>query len=110
MALHLTEPISPNWNPPVLTCSALADEGLDEIWAQIEAHRETLAATGELAAKRQAQELRWMWRMVEDRLLEDLRSDRRVAMLIPGLEAEVRDGRLTAAHAAERVLAAFERR
>jgi LAO/AO transport system kinase len=107
MAMHLTEPISPSWTPPVLTCSALTDEGLDEIWAQIETHRAKLGATGELEAKRQAQELRWMWRMVEDRVLGALRDDRRVASLVPGLEAEVRAGRLTASHAAEQILSAF---
>ena len=108
MALHLTQPASPNWSPPVLTCSGQYDVGLDEIWRQIGVHHEKLTATGEIAAKRQRQELRWMWQMVDDRLLTSLRESPTVAALVPELEADVRAGRLTASHAAERILAAFE--
>ena len=46
--------------------------------------------------------------MVDDRLLTSLHDDPAVAALIPEVEAEVRAGRLTAAHAAERILAAFD--
>ncbi len=108
MALHLTQPSSPNWSVPVLTCSGQYDIGLHEIWRQIGVHREKLTATGEIATRRQGQELHWMWQMVDDRLLTSLRDDPAVAALIPELEAEVRAGRLTAAHAAERILAAFD--
>jgi LAO/AO transport system kinase len=108
MALHLTQPASPNWSPPVLTCSALHDVGLDEIWSQIQAHRAKLGATGELAATRQTQELHWMWQMVEDRVLTSLRADPDLAALIAALEDDVRDGRMTASHAAERLIEAYD--
>ncbi len=33
-AIHLMTPASPNWTPPVMTCSALTNDGLPEIWAE----------------------------------------------------------------------------
>ena len=108
MAVHLMVPASATWTPPVVTCSGLADVGLDEIWRQIEAHRQTLAATGELGAKRQDQQIRWMWSMVEDRMLSSLRRDPKVASLLPGLESAVREGTMPATAAADLLLSAAE--
>ena len=105
-ALHLTQPASPNWSPPVVTCSATEDEGLDEIWAQIQLHRAKLDATGELAAKRQDQQVRWMWSMVDDRVTTALRSAPGVVEIAEQLEDEVRSGVLPATAAATRLLAA----
>src|ERR687898_739009 len=60
-ALHILAPASATWTPPVLTVSGLTGQGLDEIWAKILDHRRRLEATGELAAKRRAQDTKWMW-------------------------------------------------
>ncbi len=38
-AIHLMTPASPNWTPPVMTCSALTNEGLPQIWDTIVEHR-----------------------------------------------------------------------
>ena len=107
-ALRLMHPASPNWTPPVLTCSALENTGLDTIWAQIEQHRRKLSASGELAEKRSNQQVDWMWSTVDDRLLTALRGHSAVRSLLPGLEVDVRDGRLPPTLAADRILDAFE--
>jgi len=108
MAVHLMVPASAPWMPPVVTCSGATDVGLDEIWRQIEAHRETLSATGRLQSRRQDQQIRWMWAMVEDRLLSHLRDHPKVASLLPGLESAVRAGTMPATAAAEQLLSAVE--
>src|SRR6185503_16348737 len=41
-----------DWDPPVLTASASQGEGIEELWEAIESHRDHLAASGALAAKR----------------------------------------------------------
>lgn len=102
-ALHLIRPASPTWTPPVLTCSGLTDEGLDELWAQIEVHREKLSATGELEERRRGQQVRWMWSMLDDRLRDDLRGRPEVTERIGELEALVRRGELTASMAVDDV-------
>lgn len=106
-ALHLMTPMSASWVPPVMTCSALHDRSLDAIWDQIVAHRERLEVSGELAAKRQGQDVRWMWSMVADRLMEQFRGTPSVEARVGELEAAVRAGRLAPTIAADRLLSAF---
>jgi LAO/AO transport system kinase len=47
-----------DWNPPVLSVSALEHTGIEELWDAIEAHHAHVADTGELEAKRRARLLR----------------------------------------------------
>jgi LAO/AO transport system kinase len=42
------------WDPPVVTATATAGEGLDGLWEAVEAHRSWLLRSGELDAKRRA--------------------------------------------------------
>lgn len=109
-AMHLITPPGVSWEPPVVTCSGLSGTGLAELWEKIIEHRSRLTASGALAEKRQAQMLRWMWTLVEDRLVSALRSDPKIAAVIGDLEAEVLTGKLTPSIAADRIIAAFENR
>lgn len=103
-ALHIMAPASPNWSPPVLLVSGLANEGLDKLWATIEDHRARLTATGEIEARRRRQQTRWMWTMIEDRLLSLVHHDERVRARMPEIEAAVGTGTLSPTLAAEEVL------
>ena len=105
-ALHLLEPATQGWSPPVLTCSAVEGTGLAEVWDRIEAHRATLQRTGQFEAKRAAQQVRWMWQLVEDRLRADLQAHPGVRRLVPELEHELAAGTTTPTAAAGRLLAA----
>ncbi len=102
-ALHLMRPASPTWTPPVVVCSGLADIGLHELWDQIRVHREKMGATGELDERRRAQQVRWMWSMLDDRLRDDLRASGEVTDRLGELEARVRRGELTATMAVDEV-------
>jgi LAO/AO transport system kinase len=95
------------WTPPVLTCSALHDVGLDTVWQQIERHRRLMVESGELECKRTQQQVDWTWAMVRDQLLGRLAEDPRVRALVPEVERAVRAGELTATLAAQRILDAF---
>jgi LAO/AO transport system kinase len=106
-AMHLMTPASPNWTPPVVQCSGLHRIGLVELWEQVVQHRDRLTETGELEATRRDQILRWMWAMVEDRLMTSLRTDPGVASGIGALEKDVAAGRLTPTMAADRILKTF---
>ena len=106
-AIHLMTPASPNWTPPVLTCSALTNDGLPKIWEQIAAHREKLTATGERAQRRQRQQIGWMWSLIGDRLLDEFRGSSTVRAQLEQAEAAVLAGDLPPAVAADRLLATF---
>ena len=100
-ALHVLQPASPLWSAQVLSVSGLKNQGIDDLWAQIEDHRSQLERAGALAGKRRAQQVRWMWSMLYDRLHEHVQSDPRLQAILPRLETEVGDGRLSVANAVE---------
>ena len=102
-ALHILSPRSPNWSPPVVTYSALTGDGIAALWAAVLDHREKLTASGELATRRGEQQVKWMWSMLEERLLAPLRSDRTLKAALPRIEAEVAAGRLAANAAVEEI-------
>ncbi|MEU3275252.1 methylmalonyl Co-A mutase-associated GTPase MeaB [Saccharomonospora sp. NPDC006951] len=95
------------WTPPVLTCSALTGAGLGTVWQQIRRHATAMEESGELVTKRQHQQVDWTWAMVREQLLDRLSSHEDVRKLVPEVEKDVREGRLTATLAAERILDAF---
>jgi len=107
-ALRLTQPSSPTWIPPVVTCAGLSGDGLSEVWDRITEHRDLLVASGEWEDRRRDQRQAWMWSMVEERLLAALRADPAVLERLPDEEADVLDGRTTPSAAATRLLAAFD--
>jgi LAO/AO transport system kinase len=104
-ALHILTPRSPNWTPPVMTYSALTGDGIVELWSQVLLHRERLGASGELTQLRRAQQVKWLWSMLEDRVFSKLRSDAALRAKLPQLEAAVADGRLSPTLAVEEIAA-----
>jgi LAO/AO transport system kinase len=106
-ALRLLQDPGAAWRTPVLTCSALENTGLDEVWERIEQHRAMLETTGELDRRRRDQQVGWTWNLVHDQLLARLHADPEVRAVVPGLEQRVRDGSVTATTAAAEILDAF---
>ena len=95
------------WAPPVVTCSALTDVGVDDVWTRVEAHREHLGPDG-LARKRAGQQLDFTWALVRDELDQRLRRSPGVAAIRDDVRAAVLSGELAAPMAADRILAAYD--
>ncbi|MFC7961515.1 methylmalonyl Co-A mutase-associated GTPase MeaB [Rhodococcoides kroppenstedtii] len=108
-ALRLIHPHDAVWVPPVLTTSAVEETGLDEFWATVLRHRETLGAAGQFEEKRRTQTVRWVWTMVQDQVMRRLETDPDVRTVRGDVERRVADGSLTAALAAQEILAAYDR-
>lgn len=106
-AIRMLRGSQSDWEVPVLTCSALTGAGLAEVWEQLVAHQDQLAARGELDLRRQRQQVRWAWRMVRDGLEHDLREHPEVRALAPELERAVQAGEVTPSLAARQILDAF---
>ena len=102
-ALNILSPHSENWSPPVITYSALTDDGIDLLWSQVLAHKEKMTASGELVARRREQQVKWMWSMLEERLTARLRSDPAVRGKLKAAEAAVAAGKLTPTLAVEEI-------
>jgi len=103
-ALGILCPPSPTWKPPVLTCSAMEMNGIDDILETILDHRRKLTASGELEAKRKKQALNWMWSLVEEGLKERFFRNASVEKLLPKIERDVEKGAITPTVAANRLL------
>ena len=59
--------------------------------------------SGEFEQKRRAQQVTWMWTMLEDRLRMRLRADAGVKRHVAALEARVANGELTPTLAVEEI-------
>jgi LAO/AO transport system kinase len=97
-ALHLFPPAADGWNPRVLTCSALNQQGVAEIWDAVLQHRAQQESNGYFKSRRASQSLDWMRDIVAAEI-ENL-----VAGHMPSLAEAVKEGKLTPFHAARKLL------
>ena len=100
-ALHIISAGSELWTPPVVTFSGLTGDGIAELWKRITEHRERMSAAGALAARRREQQVKWMWAMLEERVMARLKSDPALRARLPKLEAAVAAGRTSPAIAVD---------
>ncbi|MFT9650556.1 methylmalonyl Co-A mutase-associated GTPase MeaB [Mycobacteroides abscessus] len=103
-ALRLIYPHDTLWRPPVLTMSALENNGVSEMWDTVLQHRAVLTEAGEFEAKRCRQQVDWMWAMVRDAVLDRVLNAPDVKASRADIEQQVREGTLTPALAAEQLL------
>jgi LAO/AO transport system kinase len=102
-ALNILTPQSATWSPPVVTYSALTGNGVAELWAPVLDHKTKMTASGELAARRRTQQVKWMWSMLEERLTARLRGDAAVRAKLKSAEAQVAAGKLAPTLAVEEI-------
>ncbi|MBW2219867.1 MAG: methylmalonyl Co-A mutase-associated GTPase MeaB [Deltaproteobacteria bacterium] len=106
-ALHLINPSSSNWSPPVVTCSAIKLEGIESIWEIILNHREKLKSTGEFKANRKNQSIDWMWSLVEEGLKDQFYKNLDIKKMLPKIKKEVERGKTAPTAAAYELLSSF---
>ncbi len=109
-ALELLRPLSPAWQPRVVTASARQGDGIAAFWETVLAHRAALSGAGELERRRRSQARDWMWALLGEGLKQSFRAHPEVAARIDALEAEVEALRVTPAAAARALLTVFEKR
>ncbi len=104
-ALHILTPRFAEWQPPVVTCSALTGAGVAQLWEHVLDHHCRLSASGAFAERRREQQVKWMWAIVEQRLHARLATDPKLKTRLPELERAVADGALSPALAAGEIVA-----
>jgi LAO/AO transport system kinase len=109
-ALHFLTPSSPNWTPPVLTCSALEMIDVDVIWETVLEHHRIFTQTGELKANRKKQAVEWMWSLVKEGLKDRFYQHPEVKKNLPETIKEVENGITASTLAACRLLDLLENR
>ena len=94
------------WQPKVLQISALAGTGVAEFWAAVTEFNTLQTANGRRAARRQQQNLAWMWQRIEAGLKHAFHQNALVQARLPALLADVSAGRIAASTAARNLLSA----
>jgi LAO/AO transport system kinase len=103
-ALHMLRPASPNWSVPVLTLSALKQEGIAHFWQTVCEYRAAMTRTGEFEAKRRHQAQAWMWDLIDAALKTRFRQHPQIRAELPELTLAVERGETTPFGAAQRLL------
>ena len=105
--LRLVHSSAEGWVPPVLTCSGLHGPGVEDVWARVVAHRESMGVDG-LARRRAEQQLDFTWALVRDELDQRLRRSPGVQAIRDDVRESLLAGETTAPLAADRLLAAYD--
>ncbi|CAM9400442.1 unnamed protein product [Scytosiphon promiscuus] len=93
------------WAPPVLRCSALHAEGIDQVWEEVARFRGLMVDNGLLDSRRRQQAAHWMRRHLRQQLMDRAVADAEgVDLLSESLEASLAAGRLSPRVAAERLV------
>tara|TARA_B100000003_G_scaffold207940_1_gene226775 strand:+ start:136 stop:1131 length:996 start_codon:yes stop_codon:yes gene_type:complete len=103
-ALDILNPKSANWKPRSLSCSAFTGDGLAAIWETICDYKRLLNDAGEWQEKRKSQQVEWMWAIIRERILSKIETNEKVQSLVPQLELQVAESKLTPALAALEIL------
>ncbi len=106
-ALHIMSDASPDWHPPVVTCSGLTGQGVAELWERIEKHRRIMTENGDRQTRRENQRLTWLKTSLQDRLLDDFYKNDSVKALLSETQDRLRAGKTTVTLSVEQLLRAY---
>ena len=104
-ALHLFPPTGTGWFPPVLTCSALTQENILNVWQTIQEHQHQMTQTGHRDRRRQEQQLTWFRSLLQQRLTAEFYRQPGLHDRLATIEAQVRAGTLLPTPAVHLLLA-----
>lgn len=103
-ALHFMQSRFASWQPSVMACSALNNQGIAEVWQQAERFHSAITESGELQHNRERQARSWMWSETAEALIAELKNHPQIKALVPELERAVSEGKLPPTVAAQRLI------
>ncbi len=106
-ALRMLHPSSGLWQPKAVTCSALMEQGIGEVWNEVSAFRKIMIESGQLLQNRSRQSVSWMWKEIREMLLLRFRESADVYSRLQAMEDAVQNGSMTPTQAALQLLIAF---
>jgi LAO/AO transport system kinase len=107
-ALHYLHPATKGWTAQAFTGSALTGKGIPELWEVIKKFEKTIKQSGVFEQRRKDQSIEWVFRMVEDTLLDDFYNNEKIQDTIVALQEEIINDKITPALAAEKLLNIFK--
>jgi len=106
-ALHLYPPAESGWTPKVVSCSALNNSGLKDIWEMILDYETFTKKTGYFSRHRNEQSKYWLHEFISQRLTSHFYGTAGMREKISRLEKMLMDSRITSFHAAEELLQTY---
>lgn len=106
-ALRLFIAKESGWKTPVLLCSALEKQGIDDVWKMLLEYQSQAQNSQFWQQNRQAQSLKWMLESVQNRLHTRFFQDPQIAKEIPILEQKVLNHTLSPLKAADELVKLF---
>lgn len=103
-AIHLFPRKESEWEPKVLTCSAVQKTGIAEVWEKVEEYRKLTVQNGYFSAKRRQQATYWMHETIQEQLKRNFYNDHDIKMKIKDLENLVLEDKLSSFVAAGQLL------
>lgn len=92
----------------VMTCSALRNEGIVEIWEQIEDYISFVKKTGFFSKNRSEQSVHWMYETIHEQLKEIFYGHSGVKATLQQMKEKVRSGKVSSAKAADDLIRLFK--
>ncbi|KAJ3413622.1 hypothetical protein HDV05_007766 [Chytridiales sp. JEL 0842] len=108
-ALKFVQSNTPYWKPEVMRVSSSQKVGISEAWERMKACYRSLLTENELQKRRGQQRRKWMWKIVSEEIMTQVRTSPAVQNIIPSLEEGVKQGAMTSGYAAERILDSFRK-
>jgi LAO/AO transport system kinase len=106
-ATHLLPPKPSGWTPAVVACSALEGTGIPALWEMVETYHQHILRNGFFRENRRQQAGYWLREALDNSLKALFYSHPSVHTILPNLEKDVLEGRISPFTAAEKVMAAF---
>lgn len=103
-ALHLYPPAESGWTPEVTTCSALENEGIEEIWGLIQQYITSAKESGYFETRRKRQARHWMFESIDNKLKEAFYNNPKIKQRLAEFEQKVAAGKISSFKAARELL------
>ncbi len=109
-ALHYLTHNENDWKVPVLTCSALNNEGVDEIWQVISSYINKMKVNNTFAGNRNAQKKDWLFKIIDDRFRNIFFKQADIMNELKKAENEVLNDKILPIQAADKVIDLIKRK
>jgi len=108
-ALHLFPPAGSGWTPPVLTCSALENTGVSQVWDTVNEYVALTKENGYFKNRRHDQSTYWMYETINEALRNNFYYNPQIRSSLPAYEKLVLTDGMSSFIAAHELLDSYFR-
>lgn len=106
-ALHLFPAPESGWTPSVVTCSAIENSGIEEVWEMIQNFASFTKSNDYFDSKRNSQSKYWMYESINDYLKTNFYQNEKIKKLLIQAEKDVLNNKISSFIAAKNLLDSY---